>query len=85
MRRITIGTIIAKDCKRYAVVQVLDCPASYEPNEKTPELPAVLVSPIKGGRVLGRIRRVIEANRYAVAGGVVKVPTYDRPKEDNDI
>jgi hypothetical protein len=85
MKRIPLGTIIAKDCKRYAVVEVLDCPASYEPTDEAPELPAVVVSPVKGDTVLGRIRRVIEANRYVVVGGVVEIPEYRIRKEDNEV
>lgn len=85
MKKIEIGTVVDVGGKFFAVVEVLDCPASYDALEVKPELPAVSVSPIKGNRVMGRTRRVVNADCYKVVNYSLAVRDYPTPKEDNII
>jgi len=64
-------------------VQVLDCPAAYDSCDIEPSLPAVVVSPLRGETVLGRIRRYAE--EYQLTNRRVTVPVYRMAKEDNQI
>lgn len=86
MRKITIGTVVIRSDKHYAVVELLDCPASYEPHDKSPRLPAVVASPIRCGKVMGRTRIVLHADSYKLARRkAVDVPIYKIAKEDNEV
>ncbi len=83
MLQIEAGRIIIANGKRYAVMQQLDCTASFELNEEAPELPTVSASPIHGDTVRGRTRYVF--SEYKLTEEVVEVKRYLTPKEDNEI
>ena len=85
MQRINIGQVITRHGKTYAVVEVLDCPASYEPHDEAPELPAVVVSPVRCGVVLGRTRLTLRADDYEVGCGALEVKEYKIAREDNEV
>ena len=85
MQRINIGQAITRHGKIYAVVEVLDCPASYEPHDEAPELPAVVVSPVRGGVVLGRTRVVLRADDYELTCERLAVREYKIARDDNEV
>lgn len=79
----TIGQLITHNGKLYAVVEVLDCSASFDLNEERPRCAAVVVSPVRSGVVLGRTRKMLDD--YELADGTIDVPKYTKPKMDLEI
>lgn len=84
MKQPRIGQVIVKNGKRYAVVELLDCTASYDSNEEKPTCSSVSVSPIKGNKVMGRTRMPIMDN-YELTGYFVEVPVYRVSTPDYNI
>lgn len=83
MKQLTPGQIIIVDGTKFAVMEQLDCTASFELNEVTPELPTVSAAPIHGDTVRGRTRYVF--SEYELTNECVEVKRYRTPKEDNEI
>ena len=80
MKQIPIGQVIEVDSKRYAVVQQLDCSASFDANEIKPELPSVSASPIHGSVVRGRTRYSFDDYKV-IDGLVMEVSNYRVERE----
>lgn len=80
MKQITIGQVIEVNNKRYAVMQQLDCGASFDANEIKPELPSVSASPIHGSVVRGRTRYSFDDYKV-IDGLVMPVKTYKVEKD----
>jgi hypothetical protein len=73
--------VVESNGRLMTVVQVLDCAAAYDPCDKDTDMPAIVASPTRNGKVLGRIRFFIQD--YTVTDSVLPVPAYKYRKEDN--